>query len=43
MNRREIAIWAGGALLIVLGVLAWLWFFRPEENLLPQQYNYGIL
>lgn len=36
-------VWAGGALLIVLGVLAWLWLTQPEENLLPQQYRYGIL
>jgi hypothetical protein len=42
-GRRDVFVWVGGALLIVAGVLVWLWLSRPEENLLPEQYRYGIL
>lgn len=42
-KRRELMAWVGGALFVVLAVLAWLWFDRPEEDLLPEQYRYGIL
>lgn len=41
--RRETVAWVGGALLVVLGVAAWLWFDQPEPELLPQTYQYGVL
>ncbi len=40
---RDVWIWVGGALVVVALVLVWLWHDRPPENLLPQQYGYGIL
>ena len=40
---RETWIWVGGALLVVVAVLAWIWFDRPPENLLPDQYGFGVL
>ncbi len=41
---KDLAIWVGGALLIVAAVLVWLWVTAPEENLLPEQYEqYRIL
>lgn len=42
-KTRDLLVWVGGALLVVGLVLAWLWFDRPEEDLLPQQYRYGVL
>ena len=42
-DRREVLIWAGGALLILALVAAWLWWTAPEQDLLPSQYNYGVL
>ena len=43
-NLRDVAVWLGGALLIVVGVLVWLYVTAPEENLLPEQYEqYKIL
>jgi hypothetical protein len=40
----DVAIWLGGALLIVAGVVVWLYLTAPEENLLPEQYEqYKIL
>jgi hypothetical protein len=42
-DRREVLIWAGGALLILALVAAWLWWTAPEQDLLPTQYNYGVL
>lgn len=42
-SRKELLIWLGGALLIVLAVLLWLVLTAPEENLLPEQYQYGVL
>jgi type VI protein secretion system component VasF len=42
-TRREVYVWMGGALLVVALVLAWLWFDRPRQDLLPQTYGYGVL
>lgn len=42
-TRNELLIWGGGAVVVVLAVLGWLWFDQPPENLLPQQYRFGIL
>lgn len=42
-DRRDVIVWVGGAIAIVAAVLLWLWWTRPEENLLPSQYNYGVL
>ena len=42
-STREVVIWVGGALCIVVAVLAWLYFSQPEENLLPEQYRFGVL
>jgi len=43
-NLRDVAVWLGGAILIVVGVLVWLYVTAPEENLLPEQYEqYKIL
>jgi hypothetical protein len=41
--RRDVWIWIGGAAIVVLGVLAWLWFDQPPENVLPDQYGFGVL
>jgi hypothetical protein len=41
--RRDLLIWGGGALLVVLGVLVVLYLTAPKENLLPDQYGFGIL
>lgn len=35
--------WMGGALIVVLGVLLWLWFDTPEAELLPETYRFGVL
>lgn len=40
---RDVAWTVAGALLVVLGVLAWLWWTAPAENLLPEQYRYGVM
>ena len=41
--RRELLLWAGGALLVVLGVALWLVLTSPAVDLLPVQYRFGIL
>lgn len=42
-TSREVLLWAGGALLVVLGVVAWLVLTSPAVDLLPVQYRFGIL
>lgn len=32
-----------GAAAVVVAVLAWLWWTAPAENLLPEQYGFGVL
>ena len=39
MKNRETLPWILGALLVVLGVIAVLWFCLPEENTLPSDYS----
>lgn len=41
--RKDLLLWGGGALLIVAAVLLVLYLTAPEPNLLPDQYQYGIL
>ncbi|MDP6932846.1 MAG: hypothetical protein QGG40_08005 [Myxococcota bacterium] len=38
---RESLSWIGGALLVVVGVLTWLWMTRPTDN--PLFGIYGIM
>jgi hypothetical protein len=40
---RDLLIWGGGALAVVLAVLAWLWLTTPADNPLPGQYRYGVM
>jgi hypothetical protein len=40
---RDRLIWGGGALLVVLAVLAWLWITAPDDAVLPEQYRYGVM
>jgi hypothetical protein len=42
-GKRELVAWVGGALLVVLAVLIWLWFDQPEPEVLPNTYQYGVL
>jgi hypothetical protein len=42
--RRDLLLWGGGALLVILAVLVLLYLGAAEENLLPSQYKrFGIL
>lgn len=41
--RRDALLWIGGALLIVAGLVLWLWWSQPADNTLPSQYGFGIL
>jgi hypothetical protein len=41
--QRDLLIWGGGALLVVLAVIVLLWVGAWNENLLPKQYSFGIL
>lgn len=36
--NKDLLIWFGGALLIVLAVVAILWITAPEEDTLPGDY-----
>ncbi|HJN75028.1 MAG TPA: hypothetical protein QGF58_13960 [Myxococcota bacterium] len=43
---KDVLIWVGGAALIVIGVVALLWWTADEDNTLPETYaeeGYGIL
>ncbi|MFH1464027.1 MAG: hypothetical protein ABIO70_06560 [Pseudomonadota bacterium] len=42
-TRRDLLIWGGGAVAVVLVVLAWLWLTAPADNPLPGQYRYGVM
>lgn len=42
-SSKDVVIWVGGAVAVVVAVLVWLWFDRPPENLLPQTYRYGVM
>ena len=35
---KDVLIWFGGALLIVVAVIAVLWLTAPEEDTLPSEY-----
>ena len=35
----EAAVWIGGALLVVLGLLTWVWFTGPTVDVLPLVYS----
>jgi len=41
--KRDLIIWGGGALLVVLAVLAWGWWTAPEQGVLPSEYRYGVM
>jgi hypothetical protein len=41
-SNRDLWIWVGGAVVVVLGVVAWLVFSTPEINPLSHQYRYGV-
>jgi len=41
--RRDILIWGGGALAVVVGVITWLWLAAPADNPLPGQYRFGVM
>jgi hypothetical protein len=41
--RNETLAWVGGALLVVLGVVVWLWLDSPEPEVMPNTYQYGVL
>jgi len=41
--QRDLLIWGGGALVVVLAVVAWLWITAPDEGVLPEQYRYGVM
>ncbi len=45
MTRLSMETWAwiGGAGLVVLGVLFWLWFDQPEPEVIPNTYGFGVL
>ena len=42
MINRETLPWILGAFLVVLGVIAVLWFCLPEANTLPGDYS-GVM
>jgi len=42
-NRRDLLLWGGGALLVVIAVLAWLFLSAPESNPLSEQYWHGVM
>ncbi len=41
--RRDLLFWGGGALLVLLAVVLWLWLTAPDEAVLPEQYRYGVM
>ncbi len=41
--RRDLLLWGGGAALVVLAVLTWLWLTAPDQSVLPEQYRFGVM
>lgn len=37
--KKDVLVWIGGAALIVLGVIAFLWYTAPADNTLPDTYG----
>lgn len=43
MSSRDLLLYGGGVLIVVLAVAGWLWWTTPDADTLPQQYKYGVL
>ncbi len=41
--KSDLLVWGGGALVVVAGVIVWLFLTAPGDDILATTYRFGVL